>query len=115
LHLKDAGRRDEAIREYQIAAEDLPDADYALGFEAMSEGHYDEAIARMRRYLQRDPFDINAIRASNLLGQALFKSGRYDDAISAYRDTLRMHANDDGATAGIGEAQLRLGRYTEAI
>jgi tetratricopeptide (TPR) repeat protein len=114
LELKDAGRRDEAIREYRIAATELPDAEYALAFEATNDGHYDEAITRLRRYLELAPLDINAIRASNLLGRSLMASGRLDEATAAFRNTLRMQPNNDEAIGGLGESLLKLNRLDQA-
>ena len=114
LLLKDAGRRDDAIREYQIAASDLPDAEYALGFELLNDQRYDEAAVRLRRYLQLKPLDINAIRASNLLGRALLASGHPNDAIVCFRETLRMQPRNADAMAGIGEALTKLAKFEEA-
>lgn len=114
LRLKDAGRRDDAIREYLIAAPDLADAEYALGFELINDHRYDEAAARLRRFLQMKPLDIDAIRASNLLGRALLASGHPADAIVCYRETLRMQPRNADAMSGIGEALLKLGKLQEA-
>ena len=114
LLLKGAGQRDEAIREYQIAAADLPDAEYALGFELLNDHRYDEAAARFRRYLELKPLDIDAIRASNLLGRALLASGHPDDAIVRYRDTLRMQPRNADAMSGIGESLLKLEKFEQA-
>ena len=114
LRLKDAGQRDAAIREYQIAAADLPDAEYALGFELLNDHRYDEAAARLRRYLQLKPLDIDAIKASNLLGRALLASGHPADAIVCYRETLRMQPRNADAMSGIGEALLKLEKFEEA-
>jgi protein O-mannosyl-transferase len=115
VSLREAGRRAEAIREYELAADDMPDAEYALGFEALSNGNYDEAIVRLRRYLQLKPLDINAIRASNLLGRSLLLAGRPDEAATAFRDTLRMHADDADATGALGQALLNGGHLDEAL
>ena len=114
VQLKEAGRRDEAIREYQIAAPDLADAEYALGFELLNDRRYDEAAVRFRRYLERNPLDIHAIRASNLLGRALLASGHPDEALVHYRETLRMQPGNADARSGIGEALLKLEKFEEA-
>jgi Flp pilus assembly protein TadD len=115
LRLKDAGRRDDAIREYLIAAPDLPEAEYALGFELINDKRYDEAVVRLRRFLALKPLDIDAIRASNLLGRSLLVSGHSDEALAAYRDTLRMQPRNADAMSGVGEALLKLGRLPEAV
>jgi len=114
LRLKDAGQRDEAIKEYLIAAPELADAEYALGFEALNDQRYDEAATRLRRFLQMKPLDIDAIRASNLLGRALLASGHPAEAIVCYRDTLRMQPRNADAMSGIGEALLKLDKFQEA-
>jgi tetratricopeptide (TPR) repeat protein len=115
VRLKDAGRRDDAIHEYLIAAPDFPEAEYALGFEFLNDERYDEAAARLRRFLQLKPLDIDAIRASNLLGRSLLASGHPDDALVSYRDTLRMQPRNADAMSGIGESLLKLGRLQEAV
>jgi len=114
LRLKDAGRRNDAIQEYLIAAPELADAEYALGFEALNDQRYDEAATRLRRFLQMKPLDIDAIRASNLLGRALLASGHPAEAIVCYRDTLRMQPRNADAMSGIGEALLKLDKFQEA-
>ena len=114
VNLRDAGQRSEAIREFELSVNDMPDSEYALGFEALNDGRYDEAIARLRRYLQLKPLDINAIRASNLLGRSLLGAGRPDEAAAAFRETLRMQpANVDGMS-GLGQALLDGGHLDEA-
>jgi tetratricopeptide (TPR) repeat protein len=114
VNLRDAGQRSEAIREFELSVNDMPDSEYALGFEAMNDGRYDEAITRFRRYLQLKPLDINAIRASNLLGRSLLAAGRPEEAAAAFRQTLRMQpANVDGM-GGLGQALLNAGQLDEA-
>jgi tetratricopeptide (TPR) repeat protein len=115
VNLRDAGQRSEAIRVFELSVNDMPDSEYALGFEALNDGRYEEAIARLRRYLQLKPLDINAIRASNLLGRSLLGAGRPDEAAAAFRETLRMQpANVDG-TNGLGQALLDGGHLDEAL
>jgi tetratricopeptide (TPR) repeat protein len=115
ISLREQGQRAEAIREYQLAEDDMPDAQYALGFEAMQDRRFDEAITRLRRYLELKPLDINAIRASNLLGRALVAAGRSDEAAAAFRDTLRMHPDDAEGTGGLGQALLNGGHLEDAL
>jgi tetratricopeptide (TPR) repeat protein len=115
VNLRDAGNRTEAIREFHLAVNDMPDSEYALGFEALNDGKYDEAIVRLRRYLQLKPLDINAIRASNLLGRSLLAAGRPDEAAAAFRDTLRMHPDDVDGTGGLGQALLNGDHLNEAL
>jgi Flp pilus assembly protein TadD len=115
IGLRERGQRAEAIREYQLAEDDMPDAQYALGFEAMQDGRFDEAITRLRRYLDLKPLDINAIRASNLLGRALVVAGRPDEAATAFRETLRMHPDDADGTGGLGQALMNGGHLEEAL
>jgi tetratricopeptide (TPR) repeat protein len=115
VSLREKGQRADAIREYELAQDDMPDAQYALGFEAMQDGRFDEAITRLRRYLELKPLDINAIRASNLLGRALLAAGRPDEAATAFRETLRMHPDDVDGTGGLGQALLNGGHLEEAL
>ncbi len=115
VNLRDAGQRSEAIREFELSVNDMPDSEYALGFEALNDGRYEEAIARLRRYLQLKPLDINAVRASNLLGRSLLLAGRPDEAARAFRETLRMQRDNVDGTSGLGQALLDGGHLDEAL
>ena len=71
----------------------------------------DEAIALDEHAVARDP--VNPIGFSNLGFKYLY-AGRWNDAIRAYRDTLRLSPGYIGAQYYIGVALLLSGRPEEA-
>ena len=52
--------------------------------------------------------------AHKLLGSALYKQGNFEDAISHYKESLRLRPNHTNVEGDIGLALLSLGRYDEA-
>jgi len=113
--LREEGRRDDALREYQTAAAEMPDAEYALGFELLQDKKYPEAIERLRRYIQLRPEDANVVRAYNLLGLSLAATGALDAAMSVFRRVLQMQPRNVDALAGLADALLGRGQLDEAI
>lgn len=53
-------------------------------------------------------------RASELLGLALIKTGRPGRAISAFQTAIHLNPANAGAYAGLGEALVALGSFTDA-
>ena len=115
IELKAVGRRAEAVREFEIAAVDLADAEYALGFELASDGRHADAVQHLRAYTEARPFDLNVVRAFNLMGQSLKGLGRHDEALEAFRQVLRMQPHNVDALGGVGDSLLALDRLDEAI
>jgi tetratricopeptide (TPR) repeat protein len=115
IELKKQGRRAEALRHYQAALADSPEAHYALGFELDADGHYDEAITQYREYIRLRPDDINVVRAYTLLGRALSVQGQLDAAAAAFRQVLLMEPRQADARGGLADVLLRQERYDEAI
>jgi protein O-mannosyl-transferase len=113
--LRDGGQRASAIREFQIALPELPDAEYALGFELAADGKHDEAIGHLTRYVALRPDDVNVIRAYNLLGRELAGVGKLDEAEQSFRRVLRMQPKNVDALAGLADSLLRQERLDEAI
>ena len=112
--LAEQGRRGEAIAQYQQAVADTPDAHYALGFELDAEGRNDDAIRHLREYVRLLPDDVNSIRAYALLGRALARSGQLDEAVAAFRESLRRQPRNADARGGLADALLGLQRFDEA-
>jgi tetratricopeptide (TPR) repeat protein len=115
IELKKEGQRAEALRHYQAALPDSPDAHYALGFELDADQQYDEAIEHYREYIRLRPDDINVVRAYTLLGRALSIQGQLDAAAAAFRQALLIQPRQGDARAGLGGVLLRQERYDEAI
>jgi len=78
------------------------------------DGHGDEAVKELSRYLGANPGDAGAW---SLLGDAERKLGKWDRAVRAYRKTIALADTDAGNRARIKAASIlqdRLDRITEA-
>ena len=73
----------------------------------MSQKKYTEAADTLRKAIALSP--TNADFRYNL-GNALRKSGEYDDAIAAYREALGLSPNHEGAWRGMARCYLLTGR-----
>ena len=115
IELKEQGNRLEAMRHYELALADEPDAHYAIGFELDADGKHEEAIQQFREYIRLRPDDINVIRAYVLLGRALKIEERLEPAAEAFRQALQRQPSNVDALAGLAEALLTQERYDDAI
>lgn len=113
--LKAAGRRAEAVAEYQKAVQTLPDAEYALAFELQADGRHDEALAHYRAFIAARPEDINVPRAYHQIGRSLLALHQPDGALLAFRDALARRQGDIDSLAGIGDILMARRQYAEAI
>lgn len=133
--LVEMGRFDEALIEYERAAEmwesiggSLSDkhqeerareaykrsaeARGSKGFIYYRSGNYEEALRSIDSFL--DISSGESLDWSNR-GLALFKLGRYEEAIKAFDRTLEMDPGFAGAWCSRGSALMELKRYEEAL
>ena len=103
------GRLDEALAQYRLAADSLPEAGYSLGFALAERGDDTAAMSELRKFLARRPDDAAAPRATNLLGLLAMGQGDLPAAVAAYERTLAMRPNDGVARRGLAEALTALG------
>ena len=75
------------------------------------EGRLDDAIAKVRAALARDP-DI--IEGHTLLGNFHAKAKRYPAAVKAYRDALALDPAHEGAVFSLALAYKQMGRLDDA-
>ena len=71
------------------AARQAPDLFYS-GIVAARFGHEDQGIEQLRRFLQTHPDPERERRAHEELAEALVRTGRFGDAVSEYREVLRL-------------------------
>jgi Flp pilus assembly protein TadD len=74
--------------------------------DALKEGSYETAIARLNEGIQADPGDAQLRRS---LGHALMMSGRLDDARNALVDSVTLDSARGGAWADLGLVLARQG------
>lgn len=107
LELQKQGKQVEAIAEFRKAAELVPElaaAHVNLGQAIMQSGDFAGAIAPLKRALQLNP---ELIGAHQMLGYSLLAAGYAAEAIP--------HLEKIQAADALGVAQLKAGRYAEAI
>ena len=110
-----AGRRPEAIAQYEEALRVKPDdAEYHLnlGSALAGEGRTPEAIAQYTTALRLEP---DYAEAHYNLGNALARAGRREEAIAQYGAALRLKPDYAEAHSNLGNALASAGRRQEAI
>ncbi len=76
-----------------------------------AEGRLDEAIAKVREALARDP---QIIEGHTLLGNIHLKAKRYEDAVKAYREALALDPGYESAVFSLAETYKQMGRLEDA-
>jgi tetratricopeptide (TPR) repeat protein len=118
LELAKLGRHDEAIAHLRQGADRYPKAGYHLGGELFNQGRHDEAYARLAKFVEQEPFALEAVRARLMMGRALLPRREYPTAIEQFRLVLSMTARDDDShTIAIGlmaDALFGQDRFDEA-
>jgi len=97
LLLVRVGRRDEALRELQAAAEGAPgraDYGYAYGIALHDGGREEEALSVLTGVHERSPYDQNTVAA---LAFYHFQAGNRERALGYARDLVRLAPDDPGA------------------
>ncbi|NDJ14243.1 MAG: hypothetical protein EBY17_24125 [Acidobacteriia bacterium] len=107
LELQKQGKQGEAITEFRKVAELMPDlaaAHVNLGQAIMQGGDFNGAIAPLKKALELNP---ELIGAHQMLGYSLLAAGYATEAIP--------HLEKIQAVDALGVAQLKAGRYADAI
>lgn len=93
-----AGRADQAVAAYRRAVELRPDsalARFNLGTALAALGQSGEAEESLAQAAEGFTRDQDRARAHFNLGNVLARNGRLDDALAAYRASLRLWPDDD--------------------
>lgn len=113
--LKAAGRRAEAIAQYELAVKTTPDAEYALGFEQQADGKYLEALNHYQAFVAAKPLDVNVPRAYHQMGRALLSLGRQNQAVMAFREALTRNRNDVDSLGGLGDTLMAQREFGQVV
>jgi tetratricopeptide (TPR) repeat protein len=112
------GRHDEAIAQLRQGADWYPKAGYHLGGELFNQGKHEEAYARLARFVEQEPYALEAVRARLMMGRALLLRHDYTLAMEQFRLVLSMTARDDDshtvAFGLMGDALFGLDQLDEA-
>jgi len=109
------GRRDAALREYEIGLSLNPRLAHAHNNVANlldEAGRPDEALEHLREAVRLKP---QAPLPHDNLGTLLVELGRYDEAMSQYAEAFRLNPDDPRPHYLMGKALLRQGRGADAI
>jgi serine/threonine-protein kinase len=78
----------------------------------LDRGRFDDALARIRKALELEPLDAIINRD---VGQVLFYSRRYDEAIKAFDETLELDRTFSTAYGFLARAYEMKGLYQQAV
>jgi len=109
IELGRVGRRLEAANQLELAAIGYPKAHYALGVLEEEDGRHAEAVDDLREYVRLKPLDADVIAAFDLIGQALSKEEKFDEAIAAFQRALSMQPRNAAARTGMADTFMRAG------
>lgn len=111
-----AGRMAEAEVHLRQAASVYPPARYYLATVLAASGHRAEAIDHFRGFIASQPPALDqVVLARAMLGDALFREGRLDEAAAEYRRLLETRPGDADAMDRLGAILIRQQAYGEAM
>jgi adenylate cyclase len=108
-------QHEQAIAEGKKAVELAPNSDsakYMYGISLNYFGRRNEAIRLMERAIRLNPMPPGIYY--HHLGTAYYHSGRYEEAIAAFKKTLQLAANHQWANLGLAATYSLMGREDEA-
>lgn len=85
------------------------------GIDAFSSKDYSTAIREFRRSIALSPYSDNARNAFEYLATAQTQSGKTVDAITTYKQAIKVFSTDDSLNLKLGNLYFSEGRYAEAI
>jgi Flp pilus assembly protein TadD len=110
-----AGRFAEAERHLREATAVHPPAQYYLATVLAAQGKGEEAIPHFQAFIRSQPPELDQVMlARGLLGDALVKDGRYDEAAQEFRAIL-ARSEDPEAAVQLAQIYMRQGRHQDAI
>lgn len=73
------------------------------------------ALESLDKALQQKPDDALAVEIQKQRGRVLLRTGKPEDALTAWRQLLEAHADDEDLAEEVVDVQLDEGLYTEAV
>jgi protein O-mannosyl-transferase len=110
--LERAGRPEEAMVQYRLAAPAFPLAHYNLALQLAAAGRTGEAIVELRERLRGAPGDSDA---RGHLADLLLQRGQYGEAADEYARYLQAAPDNAAAHNNFGLALVKLHRVAEAV
>lgn len=109
------GRLDEALEQYQAAADLYPQGDQEqddLGTALMEKGRYAEAIQHLEAALALNP---GLFSAQNSLALAYARLGNDDQAVAHFQQALQLHPTTPGVYLNLGSVLHHQGKLDDAM
>jgi tetratricopeptide (TPR) repeat protein len=78
-------------------------------------GNYASAAKEFRRAISFDPSQDNAVKAYNLMATAYIADGKKDEAIKAYKASIKTDPSNDATYVSLGNIYFNQGNYTDAL
>jgi len=114
--LKLAGKRDEALEQFRIAAQERPEVRRIVGQELFELGRFAEAVDELRFFLATaDPGSDGTRDARLLLGRSLASLARTGEAANEFDTIVRARPNDLAALRALADARLDLREFDQAV
>lgn len=122
-----AGRDNEAIPHLRAAIAGAPRARYDLGIALFNQGKFDEAVEQLSALIAvwssppavhprwQPPLRMDAIAARELIGRALARQARWDEAADQFRRVLAMDPTSRTARGLLAAALFAQQAYDDAI
>jgi Flp pilus assembly protein TadD len=85
------------------------------GIDAFSAKDYSTAVREFRRSIAFSPYSENARKAFEYMATAQTQSGKTADAITTYRQAIKVFLADDSLNLKLGNLYFSEGRYSEAL
>lgn len=85
------------------------------GIDAFSAKDYSSAIREFRRAIALSPFSENARNAFEYMATAQVQSGKTSDAITTYKQAMKVFSTDDSLNLKLGNLYFSEGKYSEAL
>jgi Flp pilus assembly protein TadD len=113
--LREQGKIDEAIRQFQEGVRLQPDdaeLHYNLGAALLAKGQFDDALSQFQDAIR---LKADYADAHNNLGLTLEKKGQADEAIRQYQEAIRLEPDHADAHNNLGSALGKQGQFDMAI
>ncbi len=78
-------------------------------------GNYAAAAKEFQRAISLDPSKDNAVKAYKLLATTYIAAGKNDDAIKAYKSSIKTDPSNDETYVSLGNLYYNKGDYTNAL
>jgi tetratricopeptide (TPR) repeat protein len=93
----------------------LADSALSRGIDRYSKEDYAGAVMEFRRAIGLSPYSQNTSKSYDLMVQSLLKEDKTDEAISAYKQAIRLEPNNDTYHLNLGNINFSQSRMQEAF